>query len=164
MRTSRSHESLLVTSSAMHAIDLSAADVEIKPLHSSILGQDHCFQVSTSNGSKYYSCRTAQERQKWIQWSVSFPCCPKGLCVPSCCRGPENQETVVMSASLGQGSLIGWRLISPGSVWERATSNGKSSLNITWNIKVGNRQSSALHTSQKIYCRGTPKRTQRNFF
>lgn len=68
MRTSRSHESLLVTSSAMHSIDLTAADVEIKPLHSSILGQDHCFQVSTSNGSKYYSCRTAQERQKWIQW------------------------------------------------------------------------------------------------
>ena len=68
MRTSRSHESLLVTSSAMHSIDLTAADVEIKPLHSSILGQEHCFQVSTSNGSKYYSCRTAQERQKWIQW------------------------------------------------------------------------------------------------
>ena len=72
MRTSRSHESLLVTSSAMHSIDLNAADVEIKPLHSSILGQEHCFQVSTSNGSKYYSCRTAQERQRWIQWYARF--------------------------------------------------------------------------------------------
>ncbi|ELT88294.1 hypothetical protein CAPTEDRAFT_225557 [Capitella teleta] len=67
MRASRSHESLLMSPSSMHAIDLSAAELEIKPLHGSILGQDHCFQVSTANGSKYYSCRSAEERQRWIQ-------------------------------------------------------------------------------------------------
>ncbi|XP_064615899.1 ras GTPase-activating protein nGAP-like isoform X3 [Liolophura sinensis] len=67
IRTSRSHESLLSSPSSMHSIDLTAPDIEIKPLHSSILGQDHCFQVSTSNGSKYISCRTAEEREKWIE-------------------------------------------------------------------------------------------------
>ncbi|XP_013413034.1 ras GTPase-activating protein nGAP isoform X4 [Lingula anatina] len=67
LRTSRSHESLLHPLSSMHSVDLSAPDIQIKPLHSSILGQDHCFQVSTSNGTKYYSCRTAEERQKWIE-------------------------------------------------------------------------------------------------
>ncbi|KAK2149018.1 hypothetical protein LSH36_471g02009 [Paralvinella palmiformis] len=69
IRASRSHESLLqiTTPTSMHSIDLSAQDIEIKPLHSSILGQEHCFQVSTSNGSKFYSCRSAEERQKWIE-------------------------------------------------------------------------------------------------
>ncbi|XP_067661735.1 ras GTPase-activating protein nGAP-like isoform X2 [Haliotis asinina] len=67
IRTSRSHESLLTNPSSMHSIDLTAPDLEIKPLHSSVLGQDHCFQVSTSHGSKYISCRTAEERDKWIE-------------------------------------------------------------------------------------------------
>lgn len=66
IRSSRSHESLLTNHVNMHAIDLTASDLDIKPLHSSILGQDHCFQVSTANGSKYITCRTAEEREKWI--------------------------------------------------------------------------------------------------
>lgn len=66
IRSSRSHESLLTNHVNMHAIDLTASDLDIKPLHSSVLGQDHCFQISTSNGSKYISCRTAEERDKWI--------------------------------------------------------------------------------------------------
>ncbi|XP_052091423.1 disabled homolog 2-interacting protein-like isoform X6 [Mytilus californianus] len=66
IRSSRSHESLLTSHVNMHAIDLTATDLDIQPLHSSILGQDHCFQVSTTNGSKYISCRTAEEREKWI--------------------------------------------------------------------------------------------------
>ncbi|XP_041369244.1 ras GTPase-activating protein nGAP-like isoform X3 [Gigantopelta aegis] len=66
IQTSRSHESLLTSPSSMHSIDLTAPDLEIKPLHSSILGQDHCFQVSTTHGSKYISCRTSEERDKWI--------------------------------------------------------------------------------------------------
>ncbi|KAJ8321310.1 hypothetical protein KUTeg_001168 [Tegillarca granosa] len=66
IRSSRSHESLLTNSVTMHSIDLTSSNIEIKPLHSSILGQDHCFQVSTSHGSKYISCRTAEEREKWI--------------------------------------------------------------------------------------------------
>ncbi|CAH1787049.1 unnamed protein product [Owenia fusiformis] len=67
LRSSRSHESLLTSPNSMHSVDLTSPDVEIKPLHSSILGQDHCFQVSTNNGSKYFSCRTAEEREKWIE-------------------------------------------------------------------------------------------------
>ena len=66
IRSSRSHESLLTNHVNMHAIDLTASDLDIKPLHSSVLGQDHCFQVSTANGSKYITCRTAEEREKWI--------------------------------------------------------------------------------------------------
>ncbi|XP_021361537.1 disabled homolog 2-interacting protein-like isoform X7 [Mizuhopecten yessoensis] len=66
IRSSRSHESLLTNSVTMHSIDLASQELDIKPLHSSILGQDHCFQLATSNGSKYISCRTAEEREKWL--------------------------------------------------------------------------------------------------
>ncbi|XP_033727185.1 disabled homolog 2-interacting protein-like isoform X4 [Pecten maximus] len=66
IRSSRSHESLLTNSVTMHSIDLASQELDIKPLHSSILGQDHCFQVATSHGSKYISCRTAEEREKWL--------------------------------------------------------------------------------------------------
>ncbi|XP_069121630.1 ras GTPase-activating protein nGAP-like isoform X4 [Argopecten irradians] len=66
IRSSRSHESLLTNSVTMHSIDLASQELDIKPLHSSILGHDHCFQVATSHGSKYISCRTAEEREKWL--------------------------------------------------------------------------------------------------
>ncbi|XP_030853627.1 ras GTPase-activating protein nGAP isoform X2 [Strongylocentrotus purpuratus] len=72
IKSSRSHESLnLGQQSSLDVIDLAGNDLVVRPLHSSILGQDHCFQIKTSLGSKYYSCRSASERDKWIESILS---------------------------------------------------------------------------------------------
>ncbi|KAK7086908.1 Disabled 2-interacting protein, partial [Halocaridina rubra] len=66
LRSSRSHESLLSSHNMMHTLDLAAGEVTIKPLHASILGQEHCFQVTSPTGTRYFSCRTADERDRWV--------------------------------------------------------------------------------------------------
>ncbi|XP_046668232.1 ras GTPase-activating protein raskol-like isoform X4 [Homalodisca vitripennis] len=69
LRTSRSHESLLSgqAQSVMQTLDLGSGGVEIKPLHASVLGREHCFQVTLPAGvARYFSCRTAEERDKWV--------------------------------------------------------------------------------------------------
>nr|XP_053627579.1 uncharacterized protein LOC128685096 isoform X4 [Cherax quadricarinatus] len=66
LRSSRSHESLLSSHNMMNTLDLAAGEVTIKPLHASVLGQEHCFQVTSPTGTRYFSCRTADERDRWV--------------------------------------------------------------------------------------------------
>ncbi|XP_021568106.1 RAS protein activator like-3 [Carlito syrichta] len=49
-------------------LDLGAEqDVQVWPLHPSLLGEPHCFQVTWAGGSRCFSCRSAAERDRWIE-------------------------------------------------------------------------------------------------
>ncbi|KAK0179897.1 hypothetical protein PV327_005606 [Microctonus hyperodae] len=62
LRGCRSHESLLC-GQAVTSMDLAA----VTPLHPSLMGRPHCFQVTPSSGApKYFSCRSAHERDQWL--------------------------------------------------------------------------------------------------
>ncbi|KAM6167691.1 RAS protein activator like-3 isoform 2-T2 [Erethizon dorsatum] len=59
-----SRESLVTLSE----LDLGAErDVRVWPLHPSLLGEPHCFQVTWAGGSRCFSCRSAAERDRWIE-------------------------------------------------------------------------------------------------
>ncbi|XP_061044567.1 RAS protein activator like-3 isoform X2 [Eubalaena glacialis] len=49
-------------------LDLGAErDVRVWPLHPSLLEEPHCFQVTWAGGSRCFSCRSAAERDRWIE-------------------------------------------------------------------------------------------------
>ncbi|KAG6461390.1 hypothetical protein O3G_MSEX012593 [Manduca sexta] len=69
LRTSRSHESLLSAHSpAVSTMDLGPPNqVEIRALHSSVLGRPHCFALSAVNRApRYFACASRKERDRWI--------------------------------------------------------------------------------------------------
>uniref|UniRef100_A0A8C6MEP4 DAB2 interacting protein b n=1 Tax=Nothobranchius furzeri TaxID=105023 RepID=A0A8C6MEP4_NOTFU len=73
LKESRSHESLLSPSSAVEALDLSMEDeVIIKPVHSSILGQDYCFEDN--------SRRVENMLRLWIIEAKDLPTKKKYFC------------------------------------------------------------------------------------
>ncbi|XP_050162477.1 ras GTPase-activating protein nGAP isoform X6 [Myiozetetes cayanensis] len=68
LKESRSHESLLNHDTILETLDFSAEEaVYVKPLHSSILARDFCFEVTYSKGSKCFSCSSAAERDWWME-------------------------------------------------------------------------------------------------
>ncbi|KAM9789485.1 ras GTPase-activating protein nGAP [Neosynchiropus ocellatus] len=68
LKESVSQESLLSPGNTVEVLDLHMEeDVCVKPLHQSITGQDFCFEVAFSGGSKWFSCSSASERDKWME-------------------------------------------------------------------------------------------------
>ncbi|XP_032231621.2 ras GTPase-activating protein nGAP isoform X3 [Nematostella vectensis] len=72
---SRSQESLFQNRSTdnpqhtetMESLDMSVSGkVSVRPIHPSILHRQHCFQVTSPTEVKYFSCRSAQELNKWV--------------------------------------------------------------------------------------------------
>ncbi|XP_073509992.1 RAS protein activator like-3 isoform X2 [Phyllobates terribilis] len=58
-----SHESL----GCVEILDLNnEKDIIIRALHSSILGEQFCFEVITASGSRCFGCSSVQERDRWI--------------------------------------------------------------------------------------------------
>ncbi|XP_053858333.1 RAS protein activator like-3, partial [Vidua macroura] len=48
-------------------LDLRAANVVVRPLHGSLVGERFCFQVITPEGSRSFGCASLAERDRWIE-------------------------------------------------------------------------------------------------
>jgi hypothetical protein len=52
-------------------VDLSTSgpsDVGVKKVHSSVLGEEHCLQITQPSGNIYLACSSAEERDRWHNW------------------------------------------------------------------------------------------------
>ncbi|XP_076342318.1 uncharacterized protein LOC143242718 isoform X3 [Tachypleus tridentatus] len=69
LHTSKSHESLLITSPEVFSnIDLNQYGVNVKPLSQHYCGQEHCFELYSTKGViRHYSCSSEEERDSWVQ-------------------------------------------------------------------------------------------------
>ncbi|XP_022786888.1 disabled homolog 2-interacting protein-like isoform X2 [Stylophora pistillata] len=65
-RSQETLDSKMKTTSS-ESVDLSiSGHVTVRPIHPSILSRQHCFQVTTPHETKYFSCRSSQELEKWV--------------------------------------------------------------------------------------------------
>ncbi|XP_077580300.1 ras GTPase-activating protein nGAP isoform X1 [Stigmatopora nigra] len=68
LKESTSRESLTNPGGAPEALELDGVDaVAVRPLHASVLGRDFCFEVTSSGGTRCFSCSSASERDKWME-------------------------------------------------------------------------------------------------
>ncbi|XP_074060405.1 RAS protein activator like-3 isoform X2 [Macrotis lagotis] len=65
---SRGSQESLVNEGPIKELDLSRErNVQVWPLHPSLLGEPYCFQVTWPSGSRCFSCGSAAERDRWIE-------------------------------------------------------------------------------------------------
>ncbi|XP_020825020.1 RAS protein activator like-3 isoform X2 [Phascolarctos cinereus] len=66
--SARGSQESLVNEGPIKELDLSSEqNVQVWPLHPSLLGEPYCFQVTWPSGSRCFSCGSAAERDRWIE-------------------------------------------------------------------------------------------------